>query len=81
MAVLSKKILIAVFNEIPSEIIDGINTIFTLNVIPLLDSEQVILNGLIQTPGIGKDYTISGNTITFSIAPKTGYEVKISYYK
>ena len=43
------------------------------------DTEKVYLNGLLQEPGSGKDYTISGDTITFSLAPNTGDVLLVSY--
>jgi len=30
---------------------------------------EVVLNGLQQEPGSGKDYSLSGTTVTFAIAP------------
>ena len=50
----------------------GSNVTFTLAQTPLSNSVQVFLNGLIQEEGSGKDYTISGTTITFVVAPASG---------
>lgn len=33
---------------------------------PVVDTTQVFVNGLLQEPGAGKDYTISGQIITFT---------------
>jgi len=66
-------------NEVPSGDIDGSNKEFTLSNTPLEDSERVYLNGLLQEPGSGKDYTIDGNKITFTIAPESGDVVLVSY--
>jgi len=68
-----------VVNEIPSGSINGSNKVFTLENEPLSDTERVSLNGLLQEPGSGKDYTISGDTITFSLAPNTGDVLLVSY--
>jgi len=68
-------------NEIPVGDINGINTIFTLSNIPIIDSVIVRLSGLVQVPEAGKDYTINDNIITFFKAPKVGQEVVASYLK
>jgi len=49
-------------------VIDGVNTDFTLSNTPVAGSQQVYLNGMIQTPG--DDYTISGDTISFIEPPQ-----------
>jgi hypothetical protein len=77
----SKRVLEYVSDEIPNGIIDGLNTIFTLNNIPVFDSVKISLNGLVQFRGISRDYTISGNTITFSKAPKTNSKLFVCYFK
>jgi len=33
---------------------------------PVIDTAQVFVNGLLQEPGAGKDYAISGQIITFT---------------
>jgi len=68
-------------NEIPNGEINSSNTVFTLANNPLSGTEQVILNGLVQTPGTGLDYTISGNIITFSKAPRSNSELRVNYFK
>ena len=68
-------------NEIPAGDIDGINTIFTLSDIPIINSVIVRLSGIVQVPETGKDYTINDNIITFFKAPKVGQEVAVSYFK
>ena len=54
-------------------------TQFTLASTPVANSVQVYLNGLLQEDGSGKDYTISGTTITFTTAPATG-DILIVHY-
>lgn len=61
---------ILIMNEIPGGWIDGINKIFTLDYIPIENSEKLYLNGLSQIRGISDDYTLVGNTITFNTAPQ-----------
>jgi hypothetical protein len=68
-----------VTREIPSGSINGSNAVFTLANSPVAGSEQVYLNGLLQDPGAGNSYTISGGTITFASAPLTGDEIHVSY--
>ncbi|MFO7970098.1 MAG: hypothetical protein R6U15_08335 [Candidatus Izemoplasmatales bacterium] len=68
-------------NEIPSGIIDGINKDFILEYEPVNDSLIVRLSGLVQVPGISKDYFLSGKTISFNKAPKIGQEIIANYFK
>lgn len=67
--------------EIPSGSINGSNTAFTLANTPILGSEHVYLNGMLQESGAGNDYTISGASITMLSAPLTGEKLRISYRK
>lgn len=59
-------------NETPAGTINGLNVTFTLANTPFAGSEHIFKNGLRQKPGGGNDYTISGNTITFAVAPLGG---------
>lgn len=68
-------------NEIPSGDINSINKIFTLANTPSPGTVRVMLNGSVQTPGVGLDYTISGATITFTKAPRTNSELLVHYIK
>ena len=70
-----------IVNEIPSGIINSINTDFSIANDPVTGTVSVYLNGLLQTPGTGKDYTISGKDITFTKAPRTNSEILVSYAK
>jgi len=58
-------------NEIPSGDINGANVTFVLANSPASGTVQVYLNGIMQEPGSGKDYTIADDTITFAQAPDT----------
>ena len=59
--------------ETPSGSIDGSNVSFTLSYTPTANSAvQVYLDGIFQEQGSGKDYTVSGTTITFATAPSLG---------
>lgn len=53
--------------EQPSGSIDGVNSVFTLQYLPVLGSEHLFLNGMFLSQG--EDYTISGSSITFFDAP------------
>lgn len=55
--------------EIPTGTVNGSNTVFTLAFTPVPKSPRLHLNGLLQRHGASYDYTISGNTITFTVAP------------
>jgi hypothetical protein len=67
--------------ETPSGSVNGTNTTFTLAATPVTGSESVFLNGILQEPGAGNDYTISSATITYLTAPVTGDKVRVSYIK
>lgn len=67
--------------ETPSGAVNGTNDEYTLAHTPVVGSESVFLNGLLQEPGAGNDYTISGATITFADAPVSGDRVRVSYIK
>lgn len=68
-----------VTREVPSGSINGTNVTFTLANTPVAGSEQVFLNGLLQDPGPGNSYTISGAVITFASAPLVNDEIHVSY--
>lgn len=67
--------------ETPSGSVNGTNTAYTLAHTPVAGSESVFLNGILQDPGAGNDYTISGGTITFADAPVSGDKIRVSYIK
>ena len=68
-----------IFNEIPSGIIDGINSIFNTNFLLVSDTEVVFING--QKQKKPDDYNISGQTITFTFSPGVSESIVINYIK
>ncbi len=66
-------------NEIPTGAINSSNVTFTLAHTPVAGSQSVFVNGLLAQAGAGKDYTISGATITMAVAPTTGGNVLVNY--
>jgi hypothetical protein len=70
-----------VTRETPTGTVNGSNTTFTLAATPTANTEEVFLNGLLQEPGAGNDYTISGATITMLSAPATGDRLRVNYRK
>jgi hypothetical protein len=70
-----------VIREVPTGLVDGTNDEFELADEPIAGTEQVFLNGLLQRPGAGNDYTIAGATITFEDAPLSGDIILVSYIK
>jgi len=76
-----QKIADIITRETPSGSINGSNTTFTLANTPVSGSEQVYLNGILQEPGAGNDYTISGGTITYLTAPISGDRLRVSYLR
>jgi phage-related tail fiber protein len=65
--------------ETPAGTLNGSNTVFTLANTPVVSSEQVFLNGLLQEPGAGNDYTIAGATITYLAAPAATDRLRVNY--
>jgi hypothetical protein len=70
-----------IVRETPSGATNGSNTSYTLLNTPATGMEQVFLNGVLQEPGAGNDYTISGSTITYLTAPATGDRIRVTYPK
>ena len=70
-----------VTRETPSGLVNGTNTSYTLANTPVSGTEQVYLNGMLQEPGAGNDYTISGATITYLTAPLSGDKIRVTYIK
>jgi len=70
---------IFVDKETPTGTIDGINKTFTLQHAPVLGSEHLYLNGLLQNSS-GNDYVIDNNTIIFVQAPLYGMALRCTYY-
>jgi len=68
-----------VVRETPTGLVNGSNAVFALANTPNTGSEQVFLNGLLQEPGAGNDYTIAAATITFLSAPLTGDRLRVTY--
>jgi len=67
----------SVYSELPSD--SGDHITFTLAHTPTTGTERLFRGGARQQQGIGKDYTIAGNTITLSAALSTG-EVLLADY-
>jgi hypothetical protein len=66
-------------NEVPSGSINGSNTTFTLSYSPSPAlSLNCFLDGVQQRAG-GADFTLSGATITYGVAPPTGETLICSY--
>lgn len=65
------------FNEIPSGLINSSNTTYTFVHSPT--NLQLFYNGLLMQVGIGNDFTLAGNTITFLFSPVTGSKIVATY--
>src|SRR4029077_7840552 len=70
-----------VTRETPTGTMNGANATFALANIPTAGTEEVFLNGLLQEPGAGNDYTISGGTITMLSAPQSTDRLRVNYRK
>jgi hypothetical protein len=65
-------------DEVPTGSVDGINTTFVLAQTPSpASSVKVFQNGTKRT--LATDYTFSGMTITFLVAPETGDIITVDY--
>jgi hypothetical protein len=67
--------------ETPAGTVNGVNATFTLANTPIANTESIFLNGLLQEPAAGNDYTISGATITMLNIPATGDRLRANYQK
>lgn len=70
---------IQVDKEIPQGSIDGVNTVFVLNHEPILNSEHVYLNGILQESGEDSDYVLEGRNIVFSLPLRNSSRLRCSY--
>lgn len=70
-----------VTRETPSGTPNGSTTSFGLANTPIAGTECVFLNGVLQEPGAGNDYTISGATITYLTAPLSNDRIRVNYQK
>ena len=68
--------IIFVDKEIPQGLVNDDNTVFELSSEPVLNSEHVFLNGLLQD---SDDYTLDGNYIIFNEPPMYNSKIKCSY--
>ena len=66
-------------DEIPTGAINGVNTTFTVSDSIHERSEILRIGGAVQE--LTEDYTISGKTITMTVAPATGVRVRIKYQR
>lgn len=73
------KVNTAMNKEIPSGNIDGYNFIFTLSSSPILDSEHVYLNGLLQKSKEEGDYTFYDDSIYFVDPPTVNSTIMCTY--
>jgi len=70
-----------VCREVPSGTQNGTNVDFTLANAPVAGTEMIFLNGLLQHTGASNDYSISSNTITFTVAPLASDTILVTYWK
>lgn len=68
-----------IVRETPAGSINGVNTSFALAATPVAGTEMVFLNGILQEPGAGNDYTIAAATITYLAAPLIGDKIRVTY--
>jgi hypothetical protein len=67
-------------NELPAGAINGVNTVFTLAFTPIAPGILLVaVNGAVKVQGV--DYTLVGQTITFTVAPPVGAVISVLYLK
>lgn len=78
---------VMVWNETPAGTVNGTNRTFTLVYTPFpIDSLMLFRNGQLVTQGVGNDFTLDKNVITFlngspSSVPQTGDTLRALYSK
>jgi len=66
--------------ETPSGFIDGVNLVFTLSHSPSpTNSLMLYVNGVLQSQGLEKDYTISDNVVVMTSTPVAGSQIVATY--
>jgi hypothetical protein len=66
--------------ETPSGLVNGVNKVFTLSHAPSPATGLLMsVRGFVQAQGVGEDYTLVGNTITFTVAPSPGAVIQAFY--
>lgn len=70
-----------VTRETPTGTLNGSNPTFTLANTPIVGTEEVFINGILQDAGAGNDYTISGGTITMLTVPISTDKIRVNYWK
>ena len=69
-----------VTNESVTGVIDGANTAFGIASAPI-GLFQLFMNGILQEPGAGNDYTMTGTSITMTPAPPLLSKLRAYYVK
>lgn len=65
--------------EVLQGAVDGTNTVFTLSNTPAVNSQVIYYNGIAQWISSG-DYSLLGNTITFTVPPTKGSSLVAQYW-
>lgn len=63
---------------VPTGTVNGVNTDFSLSTRPIPDTSLKVYRGG-QLQSLTEDYTLSGNTITFLVAPVVGEIIKVEH--
>jgi hypothetical protein len=69
-----------VINEAPDGDVDGKNNVFILRYLPIINTEHVYLNGLLQVSGQNSDYVLIGNKLSFFYPPPENSIIKVDYH-
>ncbi|CAB4138066.1 hypothetical protein UFOVP328_259 [uncultured Caudovirales phage] len=71
----------SIVSDVTNQVIvpDGVSTVYTLDKTSTASGILVMINGLVQIPGIAYSYTVTGNQITFSDVPLVSDIVDIRF--
>ncbi len=66
--------------ETPSGVINGLNSDFTLTYSPSPPNALMLyVNGVLQSQGLDKDFTLSSNTVSLNTVPSVGDQIVATY--
>jgi hypothetical protein len=73
---------VRVTNERVAGIVDGSNNVFTLAHLPVVNTENIYVNGTRQVPGAGEAYVITGSSLLFTAGniPPADADIIADYY-
>ena len=68
------------YNITPTGTPNNVLVTFTLPATPVANTLQLFVSGILQEPGAGNDFTISGATLTMAVAPASTDKLRAFYF-